>query len=385
MSVHSYLVPDYYPDFICKGGECVHTCCSGWRITLSMDKYFKLLGLGCSPELRGRLDRAFCICDCPTPEKYAQIVPNYEGDCPLHNERGLCALQLERGAGVLTEACRYYPRSMRSEYRYECSCANSCEGVVEMLLSRREPIKFRRMRLSFRRDALEPEHCPAKGAGKRNALRGECVAILQDRAYPFAGRMIRLGSFISALGWEEGIKVPASSLPEPLCSGDDRYALKTLNYLMSCFEEAKPGRAVREYFAEARSYLGLSGEIGAGEIAEAAEKYRAARKEFGREYPDCDIMAEQIMVNHVFYVGFPCRDGCGSPADQYAALAVVYAFVRLLSVCSHAVGGGLRKITDAIAAAFRLIEHSGFDRNAAIFLRRIEGGSPERLVPLLLV
>ena len=383
MSSHSYLVPDYYTDFKCKGGACNHTCCSGWRITLSMRKYFELLGLSCSPELRDRLDRAFCVCDNPTPERYAQIVPNYAGDCPVRNEEGLCALQLERGEGVLTEACRYYPRSMRSEYRYECSCANSCEAVIELLLFRREAMKFKRMRLSFRRDSAE-ERKP-EGSRRDNAVRGACIALLHDRSRPFSERMIKLGEYIESLSPESADK--AGSNAGLTYSSDDNYALSVLNYLMNWYKEARPESAACEYFAEAQNYLGLADYFDHNEVKNTiiTDKYKTACEEFGRHYPDFDTMAEQIMVNHAFYIGFPYGDRRRSLYDEYAALCVVYGLFRLLTVCCHAVGGGDRKVIDAIAASFRLIEHSRFEHNTAILLRRIGCVGREKLSALLMI
>ncbi len=390
MGANSYLVPDYYPNFKCKGGECTHTCCSGWRITISMRKYFELLGLLCSKELRCRLDRAFCICERPTPERYAQIVPTWDGDCPVHNEKGLCALQVECGEEVLTEACRYYPRSMRSEYRHECSCSNSCEGVVEMLLFRTEPIKFMCMELSFCRDDDPVEFRHTAKARQHNAVRDASIRLLQDRSRPFPERMIRLGSFIERISGitEPGIDIPDESLSEEYTyPADDIYAITILHNLIGWFEENKPECAAHEYFTEAQNYLGIEGaaELDEAAASAAAEKYHAARVDFRQAYPDFSTMSEQILVNHVFYSGFPYADPRNSLWEDYMALCAVYAFARLLKTCCYMSGGGDKKLVDVIAAAFRLIEHSVFDRNAAILLKKADCNTPEKLAALLLI
>ena len=62
----SYWVPDYYPEFVCKCGQCRSTCCEGWDVSLSMEEYFRLVGMECSPELRGKMDGAFHIVENPT-------------------------------------------------------------------------------------------------------------------------------------------------------------------------------------------------------------------------------------------------------------------------------------------------------------------------------
>ncbi|MFR5795129.1 MAG: hypothetical protein ACLUI3_05890 [Christensenellales bacterium] len=71
----SYLVPDYFPKFACKMGECRHPCCKGWPVSISTDDYFRLLSVSCGPAMRERLDNAVRVSLHPTPEAYAQIAP----------------------------------------------------------------------------------------------------------------------------------------------------------------------------------------------------------------------------------------------------------------------------------------------------------------------
>lgn len=51
-------------------------------------------------------------------------------------------MQAELGAEVLPTICRLYPRGIRTEDGNECSCANSCEAVAELLLTYKEPLRF---------------------------------------------------------------------------------------------------------------------------------------------------------------------------------------------------------------------------------------------------
>ena len=128
-----YLVPDYYPAFSCKMGACRAACCEGWPITVSMENYFRLLGVGCSKSLRDRLDVGLRMVDRPTPECYARFNPQYDGNCPLRMEDGRCAIHAELGEDTLPDICRLYPRGIRLDQDCECSCANSCEAVLELL------------------------------------------------------------------------------------------------------------------------------------------------------------------------------------------------------------------------------------------------------------
>lgn len=106
---NTYLVPDYYKNFQCKGKECRHTCCQGWDVTISMKEYFRLQSMDCSKKLRGKLDRTFYIISQPTEDRYAMIEKNFDHDCPLHMANGYCMLQCESGENALPAICRYYP------------------------------------------------------------------------------------------------------------------------------------------------------------------------------------------------------------------------------------------------------------------------------------
>lgn len=79
MDTRDFLVPDNYADFHCKCGKCRHTCCDGWAVTFPREDYFRLLSVPCSPELRRKLDTSLHLADDPTPERYAELLPNWEG------------------------------------------------------------------------------------------------------------------------------------------------------------------------------------------------------------------------------------------------------------------------------------------------------------------
>lgn len=74
-TTHLLRIPDYFPFFACKIGTCRHACCQGWPISITLQNYFDLLGLDCSPDLRRRLDGGMHLADNPSPEHYAQFSP----------------------------------------------------------------------------------------------------------------------------------------------------------------------------------------------------------------------------------------------------------------------------------------------------------------------
>jgi len=112
-----YLVPDYYADFSCKMGRCRSACCVGWPVSITMDDYFRLLGVECSPDLRSRLDIALHISNDPHPEAYAQITPRYDGECRLRMDDGRCLLQAELGEEALSKELSLDVKTVMEHYK----------------------------------------------------------------------------------------------------------------------------------------------------------------------------------------------------------------------------------------------------------------------------
>ena len=106
---NDFLIPDYFPDFHCKMGDCRAACCQGWPISISMENYFSLLGMDCPPDLRSRLDVGLRMVEHPTKDEYARFNPRWDGNCPMRMEDGRCSLHAEIGEDSLPEVCRLYP------------------------------------------------------------------------------------------------------------------------------------------------------------------------------------------------------------------------------------------------------------------------------------
>ena len=147
---HEFLVPDYFKHFSCKMGACRSACCQGWPISITMKNYFTLLGIECRQELRDRLDRSMYLVDRPSEDEYARFSMRYDGECALRMADGRCSLHAELGPELLSDVCDLYPRGIRWVPDYECSCAASCEAVLELLIRQKEPLTFRKESLTLR-------------------------------------------------------------------------------------------------------------------------------------------------------------------------------------------------------------------------------------------
>ncbi|MBE5774892.1 MAG: hypothetical protein E7337_13330 [Clostridiales bacterium] len=369
-----FLVPDYYPDFHCKMGACRSACCEGWPISLSMKDYFTLLSVECSPETRRKLDCAMHLAEHPMPEAYAHILPRYDGACPMRMEDGRCALHAEVGEHILAPVCRLYPRGVRTGEVYECSCANSCEAVLEMFIERKAPIAFEDMTLDIQppKENLRTHHF--EHGGRQQKLRLWLIGLVQDRRYPIAGRLVMVGDAIQEMdsamrtgNWQkiEELIDGRKRLPEyekpvtgpgDLCIGLG-IAERMLDFMDQRSDSVrKYGEAALEYFEETDG---------------AYERYVSACEGFESVMPDWEIWFEHMLVNHMFFSQFPFQDRPVDVKDEFLGLCTVYMLLRFLCVGWTALKGNRQAAVDAAAAAFRLIDHTEFDRYAAPALKEL--------------
>ncbi len=351
---HDYLVPDYYPSYVCKGPDCRSTCCKNWKITLTMEEYFSLLGLNCTSELRQTLDCAMRLSDEPTPERYAVFSPNWEGDCRIHRADGWCALQKECGEEVLTSVCRYYPRSPRHAHTPECSCSCSCEKTLELLFSHQEPLTFHRIPLTFRLSEEETVIPISQYAEMRSA----CISLLQDRSRSIPDRIRALSAYL---------------LPEIDCRAADSdallgHALRTVLLLLTRL--GHNSHNLNEHLPSLYDAMQITDPNDGACITESViTRYRSSRRRLPTLLPDCDIKFEQVLVNHIFYDEFPFSDCVNRYLTDINSLVCVYAVLQFLSVCKCAsrqenLPIPMSEWVDLYAAAFRLIDHTAFGINA---------------------
>ncbi len=369
------IAPDYYPTFQCKRGSCRSTCCRGWGITVSMSEYFRFIGLPCGKSLRERLDGAFHIVARPTPERYAMISPNWKGDCPLRARDGLCTLHRERGEKSLPAICRVYPRRIIGG---ACALSGSCEAVIETLLAREEPIRWIEVEETR---ASEPPHAPRNEGMARydTELRMLSIRVLQDRRLHISERMMRLGRILGAL--YECVRAR------------DWVRMGEMIADFGAHTDQSPGQAkygpdvtdatfrVAEAFSKNSESLSSYWEAGVRNLARAG--YPEIRRAFEQKYPEWERHFEQITVNHAFFTRFPYTDIHDDLWAEYAALCAAHCVVMYISTIYTYDREGPEPLADAIAAAFRMIEHSDFERRAHLVFARLGLGTQAKLNELL--
>ena len=381
----TFRIPDYFPEFSCKMGACRNACCQGWPISITLQNYFDLLGLECSPDLRRRLDGGMHMADNPSPEHYAQFSPRYDGNCPLRMEDGRCALHADIGEEVLPDICRLYPRGIRLEMgTLECSCAGSCEGVLELFLHREAPIQFIKKELALTLPPrLEERSTYFETMGRNWEIRLHFLKILQDRTMPLPERILALGRRIGKMDTvmqakdeaaliglftdpEENPGSTTSLQEEHLQSG--LWIAQKLTALLDSRHNS-----IQSYGEEALAYFGNSD----------LDRYKKAKEHLETTFPQWEVFFEHMMVNHMFFAQFPFQDRPESLRQEYTALCAVYMLLRFLTIGYMADKNGENELVDVCAALFRLIEHTSFDRYAALMLKSVGCASPAEVENLI--
>lgn len=370
-----FLVPEYYERFTCKGSACRSNCCHGWTITISMQDYFKLLSVPCSPELRRKLDSALHLMRDADPQRYAQILPDWRGNCPLQREDGLCALQLECGEEMLSSTCRYYPRGVRTAFGCECCLSASCEGVLETMFASREPLRAVHRTLTF--DMTLPEQDEqGKRADDDRRIQAAWIDLLQDRTMRLPIRLQQLGCVAHALHRSPD-EMPEEAIKAALCgfapeaAEDALSVLGAQHELLSVMAACSLGFA--PYAEDALSALGLTLDTPQpGELEAAYGKYRAACWQLERLLPDYWIDMEHMLVNAVLYQGYPYSPEHESVWEEYCALIARYAALRLLTAGYMVKRSQESDFVDVCAAAFKPFDHARFDHNALVVFHRLD-------------
>lgn len=256
---------------------------------MSTEDYFRLLGVPCGPAMRERLDNAVRVSLHPTPEAYAQIAPTWTGDCPLHLPDGRCAVHAMLGPNALPTVCRLYPRGIRVEDGNECSCANSCEAVIETMMRRKAPIRFVQTELDIQPPKAAKREFFFETVGRAQEIRLYFIRIMQEREKTLPQRLMKLGEALRQM--ENALKRKDEKRVGELLGGAELAAYDlpqkpnrahALNIACAMLEriDGQSG-SVREHGEAALALLG-------GEDGRAA-RYAAAERHLNEALPDCRL------------------------------------------------------------------------------------------------
>lgn len=128
--------PDFYDAFVCRAGECRHSCCRGWEIDVDPDTaaYYQTLDGSLGDELRACLQR--------NGDTWSFRLTESE-DCPFLCADGLCRLIDALGEDALCDICALHPRFFEEVGVHELAGVSvSCEAAAALLLNGTGPLRF---------------------------------------------------------------------------------------------------------------------------------------------------------------------------------------------------------------------------------------------------
>ncbi len=389
-----FSVPNYYPTFKCKGGDCSLTCCSGWIVTLSRDEYFHLASLDASSELRAKLDCTLCVFDHPTIEKYAAITFNYLGKCHLLDQNGLCSLQCECGEAPMTFACRYFPRSPKRTPlgSYECSCSCSCEAVLEALIKDTRPYGIEKATLTF--DSERPPIPIIPPQLRRftpysDTIKSNCIRIISDRDRTLSERLNIVGGYLINLSISDdnALEKAVSSIPNHLVRTSPSFE----SYVHTVDTITELIRKQSFHIEEcSEDYVKLREKYTDSSISELNAVYVSALNHINTVFPDFSILLEKTLANHMYYTGFPFSEDHESIENCYASFISIYSLILSYAVAFAYMNPSLspeRLKADVIALiskAFRQFEGSNYYLKSVLILKQLGFGKDKNIFEILI-
>ena len=350
----TYYVPDYYPGFSCKCGNCRNSCCRGWPVIITGEEYARLQEAECAPEYRRKLNEAFNLDGDPRRGGTAHVVHDRSGGCPLLNKDGLCTLQLELGEGILPDVCRLYPRNTREVCgEAECACAGSCEAVTELLLQRDDPLGF---------CSMELEEEPRFPIDMKESFFRECRLALE--------------AFRQGKGLEDRFRRLNEALFHlPEGEDADLNGIGMLWDMTAYFAKNSP--IIGEYCRKASARYGLEGQRPEENgFPMLADRYARARRMGRTILPGWEMGLTNLLLNSMFYNSFPHVGGTNGEEDPFLSVCVTAAFLDFILMGCLPEGGSREEAADILSTLFRLIEHSDFKYRAVKYYREWGDRSP---------
>lgn len=129
--------PDYYKEFRCIAGKCLHSCCIGWEIDIDDDT------LEIYKSTKGNLGRRFEENIVTEADGTSHFCLGEKERCPFLNDKNLCDIYTELGEDALCQICSDHPR-FRNYYsdREETGLGLCCEAAGKLILSCKNPVQL---------------------------------------------------------------------------------------------------------------------------------------------------------------------------------------------------------------------------------------------------
>lgn len=352
--------PDYYHKFSCVANQCEATCCAGWQIVVdeeSLKKYAKV-----NNEFADRIRKGVDF-------EEGVFFQQEKKRCAFLNDKNLCDMYTALGEESLCETCTRYPRHIEEfENVREHTLSVSCPVVAKMLLETKEPVQFVETEKESEEEVFD-DFDPVLYEVLAEA-REEMLKVLQDRSLTIETRSTKLWRFIT--DFQEKMDEGTLYIEENLYdfskdTGENEVCFAKAKEIFSKLFELEVLAEEWEADLAETEYLLYQGD--AANYNKIKEEYVRWRK---KNFPDWDIMAEQLMV-YFLYTYF-----CGAVYDEYVAskvkMSVLSAFyIEEMLVAQWLKQGKRLEFHDVIRMVYRYsreLEHS--DENLCAMNRLME-------------
>lgn len=335
MDTNIWLMPKYYKDFKCKCEKCRHTCCSAWKIPVSEEEYFALIGMDASLDLHNRIESSFVTPEFPTPEVYKYLSFNWLGNCHL-NVDGLCLLHKEQGESKLPKVCKLYPRSLKKiNNQLIANCSSSCERVVEMLFEDKE--------FELVEDYLDEKPQIEINVDKEevdNILKFN--QILKDKSKSLSDRIKDICLIVNPCEFNKEYNTDTNPLKESI---NLLYRFSHSDNLLS------------------EIYIKINEKY-----KDNYNQYEKDKLVFETKFSNWEDFFSNVINNSLIYESFPFVDNRFDQTDAFKGLCACFGLLRLVCIGYTSIYSSKDDLIDAVSELFRLIEHTAFYYNVNVIV-----------------
>lgn len=167
----NFVYPDYYDNFKCIAGKCLHNCCIGWEIDVDEDTFESYVKKNdiFSQKLMKNIKMNDSV-------RYIELDENER--CPFLNKDNLCEIIINYSESELCEICSLHPRYRNFfSNTVETGLGMCCEEAAKIILGCPDKVK-----MMGQYDVNEKEN---NFLDKRNSV----LKKAQDRKIEFKKRM----------------------------------------------------------------------------------------------------------------------------------------------------------------------------------------------------
>ncbi|MGG7164467.1 flagellin lysine-N-methylase [Clostridium ihumii] len=344
------LSPNYIDKFKCIGGECLDSCCIGWKVDIDKRTY-QNYRVCKNMQFRKKLYKFVKRNRKSNSNKeYAKIVMDIESRrCPFLNKKNLCDVYINIGEESMSNTCTEYPRYYsKINGVLEKSLTLSCPEAARLILDNQELMNFNEsLEENIKEYAISREietnkikiHPLEKYFWE---LRVIAIDIIQNRNYSMDERIILLGILSDEIN-KCIIDKESNNIPNII----EKYVVRINNNeykeflkqipnnidlklkLIKGIERLKVEKGVNAEFTNiiGKALVGLGCIEGATD-EEIKTKYISVKENYNhvleKKY---NYILENYLVNHIFKNTFPLT-GRKNIFEEYILICVYYSIIK---------------------------------------------------------